>query len=106
MSPTVRHPCPGCRTTLITSPARRCGPCDQAFQRQRGTPTQRAYGSRWSRRAKAVLARDAYLCQLCLAKGKHVSATEADHIKRKVEGGSDDFDNLRAVCKPCNSGRR
>lgn len=63
-----------------------------------------AHGS-WPKIRLAVLERDGWICQI---KGKRclVRATEADHIVPVVNGGSwFDPTNLRAACKPCNTGR-
>jgi 5-methylcytosine-specific restriction protein A len=59
--------------------------------------------SRWWRRLRlAVLDRDLWLCQV---KGPTCTryATEVDHIVARADGGSDDQQNLRASCRPCNS---
>jgi len=52
----------------------------------------------------AVLARDAYRCQI---QGPHCTqiATTADHLVPKSQGGRDMMTNLRAACQPCNSHR-
>lgn len=47
---------------------------------------------------KAVLARDGFKCREC---GEH--ANEVDHIRPVSLGGADTEDNLRAICRPCNS---
>jgi 5-methylcytosine-specific restriction protein A len=60
----------------------------------------------------AVLRRDGYICQLniegvCVSRGEPLPADqlEADHIIECAHGGSDDLDNLRAVCRPCHRRR-
>lgn len=59
----------------------------------------------WRHVRTYVLERDRYVCQV---RGKRCKefATEADHIVPLADGGAM-FDprNLRASCKPCNSGR-
>ncbi len=35
--------------------------------------------------------------------GCHSVSTEVDHIVPKAEGGGDDDDNLRDLCKPCHN---
>lgn len=63
-----------------------------------------AHGS-WPRIRLAVLERDGWICQI---RGKHclIRASEADHIIPISQGGAWlDPNNLRAACKPCNTGR-
>jgi len=56
------------------------------------------YGARWRKIRQAVLVRDDGLCCVCKRKG----ATEVDHIIPKSQGGSDDDENLQAICKQCH----
>jgi 5-methylcytosine-specific restriction endonuclease McrA len=59
---------------------------------------------RWQRLRQAILERDGYRCQMAGPRCKGV-ATTADHIKPRSEGGAMwDPANLRAACRPCNSG--
>ena len=44
------------------------------------------------------------LCEMCKSKGRYTTATEVHHIKPLSEGGTNDFENLMALCKPCHSG--
>lgn len=64
-------------------------------------------GGNWSRTSplsrsvrRAVVERD-LACVLCGANGPF----EVDHIIRYVDGGSNDMDNLRALCLPCHRAR-
>lgn len=66
------------------------------------TTTQRGYGHRWQKLRDAIMRRDGYLCQVCLAGGKYRPADEVDHVIPKAQGGSDDPCNLRAICAPCH----
>ena len=66
------------------------------------TTTQRGYGYAWQKLRKVILARDYYLCQPCKRKGLLTEASEVDHIKEKANGGTDDPDNLQAICTPCH----
>lgn len=69
------------------------------------TRQQRGYGAKWERLRKAVLQRDRYLCQPCLeaTPSRLTPATAVDHIRAKANGGTDDLDNLRSICRPCHA---
>lgn len=66
------------------------------------TTTERGYGAQWRHMRDAVMHRDNYLCQVCLADGIYTTASEVDHIKPKSDGGTDEIDNLQAICKSCH----
>lgn len=55
----------------------------------------------WVKIINKVFKRDNYTCKYCGAKGKNV-ILEADHIKPKSKGGSDDLENLNTSCRKCN----
>jgi 5-methylcytosine-specific restriction endonuclease McrA len=63
----------------------------------------RGYGAAWVKLRDAIMRRDNYLCQCCLKQGRATPATECDHITPKHKGGTDDEDNLQALCKPCHT---
>jgi 5-methylcytosine-specific restriction enzyme A len=42
--------------------------------------------------------RDHPLCSTCLAEGRVEVATEVDHVIPLAKGGTDDFENLVAIC--------
>lgn len=48
-----------------------------------------------------VFERDEYRCVHC---GTHKELS-VDHIHPEVHGGTDAFDNLQTLCKPCNSAK-
>ena len=52
---------------------------------------------------KAILNRDAGLCQVCVAAGHATVATEVDHIVPKAEGGTDEETNLQSICRCCHA---
>jgi len=54
------------------------------------------YDSNWELRRARVL-REEPLCRVC-----GVPATDVDHIVAHADGGTDNRENLRAVCKPCH----
>lgn len=63
---------------------------------------ERGYGAAWQRIRKAVLIRDNYLCAVCMDSGRLTPAQEVDHIKPKAAGGTNNMDNLRAICTRCH----
>lgn len=67
--------------------------------------TARGYGAAWQRLRGVILGRDGGLCQVCAREGKVTLATQVDHIKPKAKGGSDDPDNLQAICVPCHEAK-
>lgn len=54
----------------------------------------------WAERRAIVLDRAGYECASCGA-----TATEADHKWPRVAGGTDDFENLQALCRHCNASK-
>ena len=53
---------------------------------------------KWRKLRKKILERDNYICQSCGEK-----ANAVDHIIPVALNGIDDENNLRAICKKCNS---
>ncbi len=56
-------------------------------------------GRPWRRKRERVLLRDGYICQVC---GRVTRQLEMDHIVPMSQGGSEDEDNLRAICVACH----
>lgn len=54
----------------------------------------------WAERRAIVLDRADHECAECGG-----LATEADHIWPKRHGGTDEFDNLQALCRSCNAAK-
>ena len=84
------------------------GRCDQhagdgwkAHQKGRSA-AGRGYGAAWRRLRSAVIIRDGGRCQDCKAQGKARIGTEVDHIVSKAQGGSDELENLRLLCRKCH----
>jgi 5-methylcytosine-specific restriction enzyme A len=65
----------------------------------------RGYGAAWVRLRAVILDRDLHLCQPCRRIGRVTPATQVDHIKPKAKGGTDDSDNLQAICEPCHTAK-
>ena len=65
----------------------------------------RGYGAHWVKLRSQALARDMHLCQPCLAQGRATPATAVDHITPKAKGGTDEPDNLQAICQACHDAK-
>lgn len=70
--------------------------------RRRGTRQERGYGAAWDKARKRVMLRDCGLCQPCKRANLITIAAEVDHIVNKAIGGTEDDDNLQAICGPCH----
>lgn len=70
--------------------------------KHRGTRHERGYGSEWVRTRVRILTRDSGLCQPCLRAGQVTLAKQVDHIIAKAAGGTEDDDNLQAICTACH----
>jgi 5-methylcytosine-specific restriction protein A len=96
-------------------PPRFCASCRQVHAGK--CPKQKPWqgsgkgrgGRPWRRKRKRVFERDLYLCQRCKRKGKLTpvelhgpNAGVCDHIKPLAQGGTDDEENLEAICKACD----
>lgn len=61
-----------------------------------------AQPSDWQTRKRVVLDRDEYRCYLQLPGVCTGEAITADHIVPRSQGGSDEYENLAAICGPCH----
>ena len=66
---------------------------------------ERGYGANWVKTRARIMRRDRHLCQPCWRDGRPTPATEVDHIKPKARGGTDDDDNLQAICHDCHKAK-
>jgi len=71
--------------------------------RHEGSRHERGYGYEWTKRRDNVMQRDGYLCQPCWRKGRPTPATQVDHIIPKSQDGTDDYENLEAICNSCHA---
>ena len=62
---------------------------------------QKGFNYEFSSRRAAVLHRDSYTCQIC---GKTHTRIEVHHIIFRSQGGTDDENNLIALCGDCHNG--
>ena len=84
-------------------------------QTQRGSRHERGYGAEWERLRVRILMRDQYLCQPCMRAGRltalvvgdrmHPRGAQVDHIVPKANDGTDDPDNLEAICRTCHEAK-
>lgn len=65
------------------------------------SPRKKGYDSSWDRRSVAYRKKHPF-CELCLKTGRLVETNLTDHIKPKAQGGTDDDDNLQALCFGCH----
>lgn len=61
----------------------------------------RITGYAWMKIREKVLRLEP-ICYICKAKGKITLGKEVDHIKALINGGTNDMENLAAVCVPCH----
>lgn len=71
----------------------------------RGSRHARGYGTDWDKKRIRILRRDNGLCQPCLRAGRITAAKQVDHIVPKEEEGTDDDQNLQAICKDCHDAK-
>ena len=64
--------------------------------------TKRTRGRKWMQLRASAMIRDCGLCQPCARQGRLSIAVDVDHIKALTNGGTDDPDNLQAICKACH----
>jgi 5-methylcytosine-specific restriction protein A len=65
----------------------------------RPSATARGYGRRWQRLRKMYLRAN----PICEEEGCNRPATDVDHIVPKRHGGTDQWENLQALCHSCHS---
>jgi 5-methylcytosine-specific restriction enzyme A len=70
----------------------------------RPSASKRGYDRRHQRLRKVFLAKNP-LCHDCEEQGRLTTATEMHHIVALRDGGTNHWDNLMALCKPCHDKR-
>ena len=75
----------------------RCHEHYLAYERLRGTSTDRGYGADWRRIRNSYIAKHR-TCEGC----GQAPSYEVDHIVSKRRGGTNDESNLRALCQACH----
>lgn len=81
-----------------------CGPRSAVtnYDERRGSAASRGYDRHWQKRRLAYL-REHPLCVECAREDIVTAATDVDHIIPKRDGGTDDPENLQALCHVCHS---
>ena len=69
------------------------------YERSRGSAADRGYDAFWRRRRLVVLARD----PVCKHSGCNQRSTQVDHVVPRRRGGTDDLENLQALCSTHHS---
>lgn len=99
---------PGCAGLVRGGVCSKCGPVTErsnwdAYYRERNTVSRhkRGYGWTWEKLRAMVLA-DEPLCRQCHAAGVVAAAVTVDHIIPKAWGGTDETENLQALCASCH----
>lgn len=92
------RPCaePGCPNLVTKDGVYRCEDHYRPYMNQWKKPRDVDYGKGWALKSKMFL-RAHPDCERCGEK-----AVLAHHIIRKRDGGSDDDDNLEALCNACH----
>ena len=67
-----------------------------------GSTFDRTRGRKWQAIRRSVLT-ESPLCVACLRGGTVRAADEVDHIKPLHQGGTDERDNLQALCSDCHA---
>ncbi|MFF3992454.1 HNH endonuclease signature motif containing protein [Streptomyces cyaneofuscatus] len=96
------------RCKRLYSLGSRCVPCAKAGAKRRERKRQHPRPSPWARgyntqylKARAAILAATPLCAICYSR----PATTADHIVPLSRGGTNDIQNLRPACGPCNFSR-
>lgn len=104
----AKRPCRYKNCPALTDlPSGYCAEHDKLMERNynrfiRSNDAKKRYGYKWRKIRKAFLAANP-LCEMCRREGRYIDATEVHHVKPLADGGTNDFDNLMALCKACHS---
>ena len=71
-------------------------------QYNRDPESNKRYGRSWARIRAAFLSGNP-LCELCKQDGRLRPATLVHHKRKLTDGGTNDWNNLQALCQECHS---
>lgn len=71
-------------------------------QYERDPASRERYGAEWRRIRERFIAAHP-LCELCKGRGRLTPATEVHHKAKIADGGTNDEENLQALCRKCHS---
>jgi len=71
-------------------------------QYNRDPGSNKRYGRSWARIRAAFLSANP-LCELCKQDGRLTPATLVHHKRKLTDGGTNDWNNLQALCQECHS---
>ncbi|NQT60042.1 MAG: HNH endonuclease [Bacteroidetes bacterium] len=75
----------------------------RTYERYKRNPdSKKRYGYQWRKISKQYLAEHPF-CELCIQKGRMTPATLVHHTRNVSEGGTNDEENLMALCASCHS---
>lgn len=103
------RPCrhPGCPSLVRGSDAyceEHARERQQQYDAERGSAAQRGYGAAWRKLRRMYLRRHPLCEDPDDVHGEdRVAATEVHHRVPLAAGGTNAFENLQALCKPCHS---
>ena len=69
---------------------------------ERNPETNKRYGGAWKKIRGAFLSANP-LCAICKTEGRLTPATVAHHRVKIAEGGTNDWENMEALCQECHS---
>lgn len=75
---------------------------DQERASRRGSTTARGYDWTWTTLVRRKMRETPY-CVLCLSEGSPGNPLTGDHILPLSQGGANTYDNVRILCRHCNS---
>lgn len=91
-----------CLVCGVPSPSPRCPQHKVADQRP-SRARRPATGSQKARLRRATLARDSWTCRGCGVVDRSGRSLQADHIIPLSLGGTNDLENMQALCVSCHS---
>lgn len=95
----MTKPCVVCG--VLVKDSARCAKCAKEYNRGRLSAAQRGYDAKWRKLSKWLREAQPW-CSWC---GTTADLT-VDHIVPLVLGGTNELDNLRVLCRSCNSARK